>query len=222
MRRQPNKWRAARKASEVPTLPPLNPLHYAAARGWAARAVRGGSADGRYGVLQWRSQGRNSSEVAWCAAALSTAVASLPGLRSGRLVLFSDVPAAENRCGIWDHTASSSPGEYRARVAAVGAFSPSFAKYDATAWALDAGIVALREAALAQAAEWYFSCSAYGAGVEMPGLNKMCGRCFMQSGWVAEVILLRERAGRPVIKGFDNLAANAALVVPPLPGGAGG
>lgn len=220
VRRQPSKF--GRGGRNMETLPPFNPIHYAAARGWAKREVRRGHSDGRYGVLQWRSQGRNSTEVAWCASALATAVSGLPRMGAApggekRLVLFSDVPATENQCGIWDHTAGSSPKEYAARVSAVAAFAPAFSKYDSVGWRLDAGIVALREAALALNAEWYFTCSGHGKGVEIPGSNKVCGRCFMMSGWVAEIIHLRQAAGKPVMKGFDHLVEQAALVQPPLP-----
>ena len=39
---------------QVPPLPPFNPLVYAAARWWVRHALRAGSPDARYGVVQWR------------------------------------------------------------------------------------------------------------------------------------------------------------------------
>jgi hypothetical protein len=219
-------------------LPPFNPVHYAAARAWLARRVLGDSADRRYGVVQWRSQGKND-DVDWCAHAILNSTANLPGLEprrapggggdggpapewlSRRMVLVGDLPSPANQCGIWDfdprNGGSGGSPDFRNRVAAAALFREAgFAKLDEDAWMLDGGVLAVRDAIIASEATWYFGCSSVGRTDALTDLvARVCYRCMFFSGYVHEIVTLRIHAGRRSNLRFDNITP--ADVVPPLP-----
>ena len=215
IRHQPAKWSDKMTGGGLPPrlveeLPPLNPLHYAAARAWVASATTGGRGDRRYGAVQWRSQGKYDN-VDWCAQVMSGAVSALPGLGPkpatavpgprSRMVLVADVPSPANKCGIWDLTTHEIQKTHAGITSAAKHFRDAgFAKYDDTHWDLDAGIVALREAVVAAEATWYFTCTHLGANDDRTDRAvKICHKCYFVSGWILEIALMRIHAGRPIM-----------------------
>lgn len=213
--------------SEAAPLPRFHTAHYAAARAWVSSAVRGGDADTRYAVLQWRSVKRSAADVEWCASRLMDVVPSLQLSELGivnatsppatRLVLVADLPSPSNLCGIWDHRTGSDAASRQ--VAAQRFADAGYRKYDADNWRLDAGIVSIRDAALAAEAEWYFGCSdaldiAAGVAAAKRYRSATCVRCYWPSTYVAQVVLRRSAAGRPSNVKLDHV--NASTVQPPV------
>ena len=231
---------------ELEPLPPFNPLIYVAARRWVHHELRAGAADERYGVVQWRSIFHDKTLEA-CAEDMAASVSSLRGFQPDaaaasqhaaatqsdvnasqpaavwppsiprRLALVADVPSLRNTCGVWD-ARGASPRFARASASFTGR---GFARYEEQHWALDAGLVALREAVIASEADWFFTCSGYlelAPGRRLPhGPSRACELCFYGgSMWIAEVILLRAKAGRPTMRGF-NFSQGVSAVIPPLP-----
>lgn len=203
-------------------MPKFNPLHYIAVRRWVATAVRQGSPDQRYAVVQWRSAHVKADSMSYCSSAIINTTASMfPGplinplagtpvstFRPTRFVLVADVPSPSNICGIWDH------GDLAGRPIVDDFFNAGFMKYDEAHFTLDGGILSIRDMILGMEAEWYLTCSFQRIPDGPPPNELLCSRCYWHSSYIVQVVRARIAANKLSNVGFG---ANASTLRPPPP-----
>lgn len=209
------------RRSDAAPLPALHPAHIIAVERWVRGVLLRSSTEGggvalnasRFAVVQWRSE-TLGDRFFGCAAHVVSSIEQLLGRFSSLeasmpLVLVADLPAPANPCG-----ASSNYGRDGMAEDRLGAFARvagRIAKYDASLLELglpplDAGVMSLREYAIAARAEHYFTCNG-----RFHPVGALCRSCSWISEFIARIVAAREAEGRGSLESFlDHFAIHAA------------